>query len=68
MCGTKKKNYRRIGLSGACTYWDNSKTICATLTKCAKYWGSKVGHTSKIVMSWQIVGQNQLNEELVRRL
>ena len=22
--------YRRIGLSGACAYWDNSKIICAT--------------------------------------
>ena len=30
------------------------------ITKCAKYWGSKVGHTSKIVMSWRIVGQNRL--------
>ena len=25
-----KSAYRRIGISGACAYWDNSKTICAT--------------------------------------
>ena len=26
----KLRIYRRIGLSGACAYWDNSKIICAT--------------------------------------
>ena len=37
-------SYRRIELSGACVYWDNSKIICATNSaKTDERWRSLIG-------------------------